>query len=379
MGPHFAERLRKFRREKNMTQETLAQAVGISHQSVSKWERSDGLPDITLLPKIAGCLGVTIDALLGYDEAAREKDITDCICRMQSEDTEDEARLALGMEYRKKYPGNDRILHALSWTIMDMENTAVRDEYLPVLRECCETILDTSREQAFRDYAVKIMCRICPDHELEKWYGMCACSYEAYAGEVMENRLKDRKDFCGYRMQFDTNNLRILMHLLGRMDETTSKTTDRGIAQMKFKIRIMEALTENGEIPDAWLGEYAHCHICLACRCFSDGKKEEGYRHTDIALDAAEKWWKIPDGIFMNTGKQDIFGGCEVLRNEWILRRGDGMPEDASYGFCCFLGGRESMYSILTSPNWPGFHAVREEERFMEYVTRAKAIADAET
>ncbi|MBQ8185791.1 MAG: helix-turn-helix transcriptional regulator, partial [Clostridia bacterium] len=74
MELHFAERLKKYRRECDMTQEELAQKIGISHQSMSKWERGDGLPDVTLLPRIAGCFGVSIDALLGYDEITKEED-----------------------------------------------------------------------------------------------------------------------------------------------------------------------------------------------------------------------------------------------------------------------------------------------------------------
>ena len=59
----FAERLRKYRRDRDMTQEELAQKIGISPQSVSKWERDEGLPDVTMLPKLAGYFGVSIDAV----------------------------------------------------------------------------------------------------------------------------------------------------------------------------------------------------------------------------------------------------------------------------------------------------------------------------
>ena len=71
----FAKRLREYRLKKDMTQEALAKAVGISPQSVSKWERSDGYPDITLLPKIARVCGVTVDSLLGNDEETIEEAI----------------------------------------------------------------------------------------------------------------------------------------------------------------------------------------------------------------------------------------------------------------------------------------------------------------
>ncbi|MBQ4607422.1 MAG: helix-turn-helix transcriptional regulator, partial [Clostridia bacterium] len=53
MELYLAERLRKYRKEKELTQEALAQVIGVSPQSISKWECGDGYPDITLLPGIA--------------------------------------------------------------------------------------------------------------------------------------------------------------------------------------------------------------------------------------------------------------------------------------------------------------------------------------
>lgn len=52
----------KFRKEKKITQEQLASFVNVSAQAVSKWENG-GMPDCELLPKIADCLQVSIDAL----------------------------------------------------------------------------------------------------------------------------------------------------------------------------------------------------------------------------------------------------------------------------------------------------------------------------
>ncbi|MBQ8334321.1 MAG: helix-turn-helix domain-containing protein [Clostridia bacterium] len=372
MELQFACRLRKYRRERDMTQEELAQKIGISPQSVSKWERGDGLPDVTMLPRIAGCFDVTIDALLGYDDGVREEDIRAFISDVHGDVLTETEKLELCMKYRAKYPDNDRILHTMMWLIMYLEDKALREEYLPALRDCCETIIRISTEQVYRDNAVGFMCRICADHELEHWHGMCAQSYEAYAGEVLEKRLKSKNDRDGYLAQHDVNNLRILMHLFSRLDEVTDTTSPRGVKQMKFRIRILEALSEDGAVPDAWLGEYAHCHIRLACRCFADGNSDEGYFHAETALDAAEKWWSIPDGEYMKTGDTEIFGGCEVLRNEWLLRRGNGVLEDSSHDFLCFLGGRESLYVVMT--NWPGFDPVRGQERFEACVRRAETL-----
>ena len=53
------------RKQKNMTQAEVADALHISYQAVSKWERDESLPDITLLPSIAELFQISIDKLLG--------------------------------------------------------------------------------------------------------------------------------------------------------------------------------------------------------------------------------------------------------------------------------------------------------------------------
>ena len=56
-------KIKQLRQKYSMTQEQLAGILGISAQSVSKWETSTTMPDITLLPKLAEAFGVTIDDL----------------------------------------------------------------------------------------------------------------------------------------------------------------------------------------------------------------------------------------------------------------------------------------------------------------------------
>ncbi len=75
----LGEQITRYRKEKNLTQEELGKAVGVSTQAVSRWENG-GAPDVALLPAIADKLGVTIDALFGR-EAGERVDVCDVIIR----------------------------------------------------------------------------------------------------------------------------------------------------------------------------------------------------------------------------------------------------------------------------------------------------------
>ena len=59
----LGRRIRQLRINKGVTQETLASALGVTYQAVSRWENSITTPDITLLPSIALYFGITIDEL----------------------------------------------------------------------------------------------------------------------------------------------------------------------------------------------------------------------------------------------------------------------------------------------------------------------------
>ena len=73
MDIYFSENIKRLRKKRDLTQEGLADFLGVSFQAVSKWERGDSYPDIKMLPQIAAFFNVTIDELLGTDENQRSK------------------------------------------------------------------------------------------------------------------------------------------------------------------------------------------------------------------------------------------------------------------------------------------------------------------
>ena len=75
MNIYIGANIKRLRSERQITQERLSAAMGVSCAAVSKWERGETLPDISLLPLLADYFAVSIDELMGYDAARNEEEI----------------------------------------------------------------------------------------------------------------------------------------------------------------------------------------------------------------------------------------------------------------------------------------------------------------
>ena len=67
MEQTLGKRIVQHRKRLNLTQEQLAESLGVTAQAVSKWENDQSCPDINMLPKLAQLFGTTVDALLGNE------------------------------------------------------------------------------------------------------------------------------------------------------------------------------------------------------------------------------------------------------------------------------------------------------------------------
>ena len=81
----FSENLVKMRHKKKITQEQLADFLGVTKASVSQWERGNTLPDIQILPLLASYFDTTLDELLGYERILSKEQIK-CLYHRLAED-----------------------------------------------------------------------------------------------------------------------------------------------------------------------------------------------------------------------------------------------------------------------------------------------------
>ena len=73
MTLNIGNNIRDLRKSVDMTQEQLALRLGVSYQSVSRWENGGTYPDLELIPAIADIFSVSVDTLLGIPQKQKEE------------------------------------------------------------------------------------------------------------------------------------------------------------------------------------------------------------------------------------------------------------------------------------------------------------------
>lgn len=81
----IGENIRKFRKKNDLTQEEFADRLGVTYQSVSRWENGTTYPDLELLPALSEILSVTVDKLIGMPRVEKEKRALEAFDELRSE------------------------------------------------------------------------------------------------------------------------------------------------------------------------------------------------------------------------------------------------------------------------------------------------------
>lgn len=116
MKQSIGQIIKQLRKERNFTQEELAEMLNISAQSVSKWENDASMPDISLIVPLAGVFGVTTDTLFGVqninDEEVVEGILQEAYKPLNDPPEKEDLirRYEILQEGLKRYPNNRRLL-----------------------------------------------------------------------------------------------------------------------------------------------------------------------------------------------------------------------------------------------------------------------------
>ena len=291
----LGNKIKRLRREKGMTQEQLAELLGITSRAVSGWECDRTAPDISHIPALCRIFDVSADELLGIDTENGEQEIRKYLekAEMLGNQGEGEERTHLLREAIHSFPRDHRIMLRLADSIVcEYSRKGIKD-YGEVFA-LCRRILSECTDSAVRYEAIETL----------------ACAY-GYAGkreemlqlcEEMPRAHLSRENFMLYRWQGDRDFLerqgytRYLICQLAeaigaapahRHDDGSPILSERDQHLMLESVpKLLWLLFPDGDyLYAAQYGEIASSRLAL--RSLRKGEVEEAWEWLERAVDFA--------------------------------------------------------------------------------------------
>ncbi len=151
MNVKIGEKIKFLRKQKNISQEVLAQYLGVTFQAVSKWEKGSTMPDVATVPAIASFFGVSTDELFDFNLLEIENKVAELCCEAAQYRSSDPAKSEQMLrEGLKRFPGNDVILNNLLYTMRAPERS---DEVINI----CKSLIESTKDDAVRYEACCIL------------------------------------------------------------------------------------------------------------------------------------------------------------------------------------------------------------------------------
>jgi len=166
---HIGEKIKELRRARDMTQDELASALGVTYQTVSKWETGANSPDLSLIVPIARLFGVTTDELFCFSESADE--LKRAELQKRYEETYKTGsmpdRMAVCEEAVKEFPGDMKWLNEYAWCIWCNAVVKSDDEEFRVMRdratELFRKVIENCNDDGIKANAVEGIVQCLPE------------------------------------------------------------------------------------------------------------------------------------------------------------------------------------------------------------------------
>ena len=264
MNIYFSENVKRFRKERDLTQEALADYLGVSFQTISKWERGESYPDIAFLPVIADFFSVSTDTLLGVDKAKNEGEILKIIEEFDNL-TDEDLKHEIIVKAAEEYPNDFRLQLRRMADLAFRKNGEDFKECLPKIKAIYSNIQNNCRVDSIR---------ICSKRFLASYYSTLS-RYEnsgvsfADCEKIIDEMpyMRDGQEFLrsylfphesdswkAYTMEAVEEEISLLCHGLSHLFDVTDESKDpEGLIRgVKTEVDMLNMFYDDGNYGRAW-------------------------------------------------------------------------------------------------------------------------------
>ena len=301
MNIYFSENIKRLRKQRDLTQEALADFLGVSFQAVSKWERGESYPDIEMLPEIAVHFGVSVDELLGVNRAENEKEILSIIEEYDNLSDEDEKHKII-VKAREKHPNDFRIQLRYMADLAFRNNGRDFKEQLPKIKAIYTNIQNNCRIDTIRICSKRYLASY---YETLSHYENSGITYDDCEQIINEMPyMRDGQEFLrAYLYPHDTDSwkantmeaveeeISLLCHSISHLFDVTDENNniDELIHGVQTEINMLNLFYDDGNYGRAWrniIFSYGYLGYLYAKK----GDYEKGVQYLRQEIDLAKQF-----------------------------------------------------------------------------------------
>ncbi len=337
----LADNIKKLRKEHSLTQEQLAEALGVTVGAVYKWESKQSMPEIKLLVEIAEFFETSVDVLLGYGwEHGSMKDAVSRICELCIEKNFSEA-VKYAEKALQKYPNSFGVVYESGMMYALMMNKEASGRAIELLNQALKLINQNTKEDV-SEWSIKNQIAICYADigqydkavELLKRNNLCGVNNDLI-GNIISQHCKKPEEALTYLSAALGNILGAVYRIslgyanayaeLGRLDDAKD--------MMLWALQVCKGLRQSDTITYMDKGDVRSL-VVLAELSAMEGHGEEALRYLREAKQLALRFDSAPNYTIAGTkfyhGKNsavyDDFGDTAMAGIEKFIADDEATP-----------------------------------------------------
>ncbi|MBQ7320217.1 MAG: helix-turn-helix transcriptional regulator [Clostridia bacterium] len=377
----IGENIRKFRKKNDMTQEAFADRLGVTYQSISRWENGSTYPDLELLPAISEALSITVDELLCMPTLEKEKRAEEAYDELRREclrnDYDAERIVTLLRDIRRNHVYS---IHAWRPWVEGNGRAFSNPKILPEVRLLAQAYLE---RHPMNPHVIETMSEIEDEEQLQEFLAKYTTPFDCSARALLFSRYfrhgnkekfePERK----YQLYQAFNTLLCPRYLLEwNQDQAYKDAVNEFMETMLCLIR-RDAVDDR---PDMWVEDRVELGLKSAMRLVSGGKPIEAIERVTTVVRLLEETMKITDEVLLPTSCRFLDGMEWRAKEDWNNSDNNpDSPEERMIFISTQMNNMTSCYCIFPSRYYPllmgkEFDPLRQNPEFQHLCERVRDL-----
>ena len=385
----LGENIRKYRKQLEWTQEQLADRLGVSYQSVSRWESGAGYPDMELLPVLAGIFGVTFDQLLAGREDDLRAQLNDLLERLKTATENRETDTAADIlrtirlnmyQYREFGTELQRVENAVS-----SYGTELPSALLGEFRLYVEELQKYVQDGTVWGLALRALAVLEDDRHIDEFLKKRVAHIDLSGNELLRHRCSLRGETEKLSHMDQMHIYTTLSKLLSDRETWRNGYSDEAARRNRINLACLHAIHDKA--PDAFhpvsgdgtLDLFADLRIRLGFRQAAyevqNGQTDTAFVTLEDSVSLLEQFMKLnsqpPEKL---TSSSPLLPTFSI--DAWAaMNPQNGMQGHFIYGVLyTWFGGLYPRNFLRIFDEWTVFDPVRDDPRFTELYQRVKRL-----